>query len=71
MEITDDFTTLEKDIRKCQTEIRKEDCVTAKYLDDVKKTCKCLPFNLQNYSSHNIMRYTLKSLVPHSMIKMY
>ena len=53
MEITDDFTTLDKDIRKCQTEIRKEDCVTAKYLNYVKKTCKCLPFHLQNYSSHD------------------
>ena len=53
MEITDDFTSLDENVRKCQTEIRKEDCVTKKYLENMKRTCNCLPFQLQNYSSHD------------------
>ena len=52
MRITEDFTSLDEETRKCQTEYRIEDCITNMYLENLKSICKCLPFNLQNYSSN-------------------
>ena len=50
MTITKDFMALDEQSRKCQTKISFEDCVTQKYLESMKAICKCLPYNLQNYS---------------------
>ena len=48
---TSDFETLTEESRECQLESSFEDCVTEKYLEALKEECRCLPFNLQNYSS--------------------
>ena len=50
---TPDFTSLDENIRGCQTETSYEDCTTHKYIEALKQKCACLPFNLQNYSSYN------------------
>ena len=47
---TSDFETLTEESRECQLESSFEDCVTEKYLEALKEECRCMPFNLQNYS---------------------
>ena len=45
---TDDFVTLDKTIRNCQNDISLQDCQTRKYIDEMVKNCKCLPFGIRN-----------------------
>ena len=58
---TDAYNSMDENIRGCQTESSYEDCVTQKYLKILKNKCKCLPFNLQNYSSAENKVHCLKN----------
>ena len=49
--ITDDFASMNEQTRGCQTESNMEDCVTQKLITNMRNSCKCLPYNMQNYSS--------------------
>ena len=53
VQVTDDYLGLDLQTRGCQNETMYEDCVTELYLDLLKEECKCLPFNLQNFSKQN------------------
>ena len=53
VKVTDDYLGLDLQTRGCQNDNTYEDCVTQLYLDLLKKECKCLPFNLQNYSKQD------------------
>ena len=44
---------LDLQTKGCQNETTYEDCVTELYLDLLKEECKCLPFNLQNFSKQD------------------
>ena len=48
--VTNDYLDLDSQSRGCQNENTYEDCVTELYLDLLSEECKCLPFNLQNFS---------------------
>ena len=48
--VTTDYLDLDSQSRGCQNENTYEDCVTELYLDLLSEECKCLPFNLQNFS---------------------
>ena len=50
--ITDDFAAMDEKDRNCQTESSFEDCATQNILLALAENCKCLPYNLRNYSSH-------------------
>ena len=50
--ITDDFASMDEQTRNCQTESSFEDCVTQNILKNIVENCKCLPYNLKNYSSN-------------------
>ena len=63
MKITKDFRALDEQSRKCQTKISFEDCVTKKYLESMKANCKCLPYNLQNYSLGEKVNATVCSIL--------
>ena len=48
--VTNDYLDLDPQSRGCQHENTYEGCVTELYLDLLSEECKCLPFNLQNFS---------------------
>ena len=48
--ITDDFASMDERTRNCQTKSSFDDCITQNILRTLIDTCKCLPYNLQNYS---------------------
>ena len=37
---------MDKDVSKCQDEETFDECVTRKYINDLKDKCKCLPLSL-------------------------
>ena len=47
VQITDSFTTLDLNDRKCQDRDKYEDCTTKVYEDVIMNLCRCLPFNLR------------------------
>ena len=49
--ITDDFAAMDEKNRNCQTESSFEDCATQNILIALAENCKCLPYNMKNYSS--------------------
>ena len=51
--ITNDFENLDEQTTKCQTNNNIEDCVAEMVLEELKKKCECLPFNLQNFSRND------------------
>ena len=48
------FLSLEKDVRKCQDMETFNECVTTKFIRDIKSKCKCLPLNLRLNMKVNI-----------------
>ena len=48
IEVSDDFLTLDKTTIKCQNSENLQDCKTRKYVDAIKKNCKCLPFGIRD-----------------------
>ena len=42
-----DSLFMDKDVRKCQDDETIDECVTGKYINDLKDKCKCLPLNLR------------------------
>ena len=66
IQVTDDYLGLDLQARGCQNENTYEDCVTELYLDLLMEECKCLPFNLQNFSKQDeigkvLMEFELKN----------
>ena len=53
VQVTDEYLGLDLKTRGCQNDNTYEDCVTELYIDLLTKECKCLPFNLQNFSKQN------------------
>ena len=48
------FLSLEKDVRKCQDVETFNECVTTKFIHDLKSMCKCLPLDLRLNMKLNI-----------------
>ena len=38
---------MDKDARKCQDDEPFDQCISRKYIDDLKHRCKCFPLNLR------------------------
>ena len=76
--ITDDFAAMDEKDRNCQTESSFEDCATQNILLALAENCKCLPYNLRNYSSHedqvkfmrNLLYQKIKYVVKHKSAKL-
>ena len=47
IKVTEDFLGLSKTIRRCQYDESFDECITRKYVDELKQTCKCLPFPIR------------------------
>ena len=43
VKVTDSFLSMDEEERGCQNKEEYQDCMTRHYLDQVKKTCKCIP----------------------------
>ena len=43
---TDSFLSMDRDVSKCQDDETWDECVTRKYINDLKDKCKCLPTSL-------------------------
>ena len=66
IQVTDHYLHLDLQTRGCQNETTYEDCVTELYLELLMEECKCLPFNLQNFSKQDeigkvLMEFELKN----------
>ena len=48
------FLSIEKDVRKCQDVETFNECVTTKFIHDLKSKCKCLPLDLRLNMKVNI-----------------
>ena len=46
IKVTKSFLGLDKKTKECQNEMQFEECTTSLYLEKIKNSCKCLPFNL-------------------------
>ena len=44
---TDSFLSMNENDRKCQGVETFDECVTRKYIDDLKNKCNCLPLHLR------------------------
>ena len=47
VKVTDSFLSMDEEDRGCQNKEDYQDCTTRHYIDQVKKTCKCLPLYLK------------------------
>ena len=45
--MTNEFLRLEENDRQCQNQESDDECLSRKYLETVRKQCKCLPFNIK------------------------
>ena len=52
--VSNSFLSMEKDVKKCQDVETFNDCVTTKFIRDLKSKCKCLPLNLRLNMKVNI-----------------
>ena len=62
IQVTDDYLDLDLQTRGCQNDNTYEDCITEFYLGLLKEECKCLPFNLQNFSKQDEIKKVLMEL---------
>ena len=46
IKVTKSFLGLDEKTKECQNEMQFEECTTSLYLEKIKNSCKCLPFNL-------------------------
>ena len=47
VKVTNDFLGLDKSIQGCEMEKSFDNCTTLKMIENIKKECKCLPFNIR------------------------
>ena len=47
VKVTDSFLSMDEEERGCQNKEDYQDCTTRHYIDQVKKTCKCVPLYLK------------------------
>ena len=52
--VSNSFLSLGKDVRKCQDVETFNECVTTKFIHDLKSKCKCLPLDLRLNMKVNI-----------------
>ena len=52
--VSNSFLSIKKDVRKCQDVETFNECVTTKFLHDLKSKCKCLPLDLRLNMKVNI-----------------
>ena len=45
--MTDEFLRLDENDRQCQNEESGDECLSRKYVENIMKQCKCLPFNIK------------------------
>ena len=45
--MTNEFLRLEENDRQCQNQESDDECLSRKYLETIRKQCKCLPFNIK------------------------
>ena len=53
VKVTDDFLTMNPEIRNCQELETFEDCTTRKYINKLENECHCVPYNLRDFSRTN------------------
>ena len=54
IEVTDEFLNLDQNIRMCQNGESLQNCQTRKYIDELVKKCKCLPFAISHANEVNL-----------------
>ena len=52
--VSNSFLSIKKDVRKCQDVETFNECVTTKFIHDLKSKCKCLPLDLRLNMKVNI-----------------
>ena len=62
MSPTEDFLTLDSNVRNCQTNEAFEDCTTRNYLTAIYEQCNCIPYNLKNANSLEKVQFYETSL---------
>ena len=45
IEVSDDFLTIDENVRNCQNDETYDDCITEKYINTILKNCNCMPLN--------------------------
>ena len=66
--VTDSFLSMDKNIRGCQQESF-DDCMTEKYINNLKNFCQCLPFQLRLYEEVCITVITCCKLMNNGMLQ--
>ena len=57
--VTEDFLTLDSEIKDCQNEEPFDECTTKMYFAAITNICKCVPYGLRNFSSSHNMDVSL------------
>ena len=52
IKVTEEFLTLDKNVRNCQNYESLQDCKTRICIDSIVKKCKCLPFSIRSSEVH-------------------
>ena len=52
--VTDDFLTLDEDVKNCQNKESYMNCNTKVYINTLLKDCKCLPFTIRQQFSDQV-----------------
>ena len=47
IKVTNSFLGLSEDVRGCQNEKPRDDCITEHFIDNLLNNCGCIPFNLR------------------------
>ena len=50
IKVTEEFMKLDDEIKNCNNRQSYEECATKAYLEHLKQECKCVPYELRNYS---------------------
>ena len=58
MAATDNFLAMPDDVKDCQSETM-EDCKSRRYIQEVKKTCGCIPWSLNPVASNQVIKRDL------------
>ena len=45
IEVSDDFLTIDENVRNCQNDETYDDCITEKYVHTILKNCRCIALN--------------------------
>ena len=57
--VTEDFLTLDAEIKDCQNKEAFDECTTKMYFGSITNNCLCVPYSLRNFSSPNNMNVSI------------